>query len=288
MRKPVPGLPSPRRPRPALSSIFSAVLAFVAVAVLTSAPTPVSAASDDFSGGRAAPDPIYQISVINALLEGIYEGVLTIGDLKAYGDFGLGTVASVDGEMLAEGGLFFRVRDDGTAYPLEDGDTTPFAVVTFFRPEQRYQVDGVLGQAAAEALFLRLMGTTNAPYALRVSGTFPYVKTRSVARQDPPYPRLADVTANQAEFEFFNAHGTMVGFWTPGYLDGLNVPGFHFHWISGDLSSGGHVLAYEMGPATIELDEKNLVVVELPLHLPVFRDRGISTQVEGELERIER
>jgi acetolactate decarboxylase len=34
----------------------------------------------------------------------------------------------------------------------------------------------------------------------------------------------------------------MVGFWTPSYASSLNVPGYHFHFVSDDCRHGGHVL----------------------------------------------
>lgn len=232
-------------------------------------------------------DPIYQISVINALLEGIYDGVMTFEDLKAYGDFGLGTFHAVDGEMVADRGRFYRVRVDGLAYPVADHDTTPFSVVTFFNPELKMTLDHAMSQGDVEQLIFDLMGTTNAPYAIRITGSFSVVKTRSVEAQSKPYPRLADVTANQAEFDFSDVRGTMIGFYTPEYLNGINIPGFHFHFLTEDLRHGGHVLSYQLKQGTLEMDEKNRVITDLPMHLEDFRAKDFSTQVEGELERIE-
>lgn len=234
------------------------------------------------------PDPVYQVSVINALLEGVYDGVMTFEDLKAYGDFGLGTFHAVDGEMIADRGRFYRIRVDGIAYPVADNDTTPFSVVTFFDPELTMTLAEPMSQGEVEQLIFDLMGTTNAPYAIRITGSFSAMKTRSVEAQSKPYPRLADVTANQAEFDFFDVQGTMIGFYTPEFLNGINVPGFHFHFLTEDLGSGGHVLSYQLNHGTLEMDEKNRVITDLPMHLEDFRVKDFSTQVEGELERIEK
>lgn len=39
----------------------------------------------------------------------------------------------------------------------------------------------------------------------------------------------------------------MVGFWCPAFVgSNLNVPGFHFHFLSADKQRGGHVLQLEM------------------------------------------
>jgi len=34
---------------------------------------------------------VTQVSTIDAILNGLYDGVITYGDLKEYGDFGIGT-----------------------------------------------------------------------------------------------------------------------------------------------------------------------------------------------------
>jgi len=34
----------------------------------------------------------------------------------------------------------------------------------------------------------------------------------------------------------------MVGFWILSYASSLNVPGYHFHFVSDDRRHGGHVL----------------------------------------------
>lgn len=263
-----------------LKSTFLAIAISVAL-LFVSIPGPAIASNQ-------ADDPVYQISVINALLEGIYDGVMTFEDLKTYGDFGLGTFHAVDGEMVADRGQFYRVRVDGVAYPVADHDTTPFSVVTFFTPEITRHLDHAMSQDEVEQLIVDLMGTTNAPYAIRIEGTFAAVRTRSVEAQSKPYPRLADVTANQAEFDFADVPGTMIGFYTPEYLNGINVPGFHFHFLTEDLSRGGHVLSFQLKHGTLEMDEKNRVITDLPMHLDDFRAKDFSTQVEGELERIEK
>ena len=45
-------------------------------------------------------ETLSQVSTINALLAGVYDGILTVGELKGYGDFGIGTFEGLDGEMV--------------------------------------------------------------------------------------------------------------------------------------------------------------------------------------------
>ena len=67
---------------------------------------------------EAALHEIFQNSTINALLEGIYDGSMTYGELRRHGDFGLGTFNALDGEMIAFDGQYYQVKSDGVAYPV--------------------------------------------------------------------------------------------------------------------------------------------------------------------------
>jgi acetolactate decarboxylase len=85
--------------------------------------------------------------------------------------------------------------------------------------------------------------SANLPYAIRVQGTFPRLKVRSVPKQTPPYRPLNDVVSQQQQvFELQNVQGTLVGFRLPQYLKSVNVAGYHFHFITRDLHRGGHLL----------------------------------------------
>ena len=48
---------------------------------------------------------IFQNSLMTALLDGIYDGELTISDILSKGNFGLGTFDALDGEMLILDGV---------------------------------------------------------------------------------------------------------------------------------------------------------------------------------------
>src|SRR3954453_19466447 len=79
---------------------------------------------------------LFQTSTIDALLDGNYEGDISFAELEAQGDFGLGTFDALDGEMIGLDGAFYQVKSDGRAYLVDTRMKTPFAVVTFFEPEE--------------------------------------------------------------------------------------------------------------------------------------------------------
>ncbi len=101
------------------------------------------------------------------------------------------------------------------------------------------------GQLTYQALqqLDKQLPTPNLTYAIRLQGTFPYLKVRSVPKQMPPYRPLNDVVNQQQHlFELRNVQGTLVGFRLPQYLKGVNAAGYHFHFITSDRKAGGHVL----------------------------------------------
>jgi hypothetical protein len=78
---------------------------------------------------------LFQTSTVDALLEGKYEGDVSFAELGDRGDFGLGTLDALDGEMICLDGSFYQVKADGQAYAIEGSAMTPFAIVTVFEPD---------------------------------------------------------------------------------------------------------------------------------------------------------
>lgn len=191
---------------------------------------------------RDADDTLFQTSTIDALSKGIFDGDITFDELKQYGDFGLGTFDGLDGEMIAVGNEFFQIKADGNAYIVADSQETPFSVVTRFAPDKVVTLGQALDMGQFTQYLDTLLPSKNIFYAVRVQGTFAYVKARSIGRQVEPYPTLADALKGQKIFEFHNVAGAMVGIRCPTYAEGLNVPGYHFHFITADRKAGGHVL----------------------------------------------
>ncbi len=230
---------------------------------------------------------VFQNSTINALLEGVYDGSMTYGELRRHGDFGLGTFNALDGEMIAFDGGFYQVKADGVAYPVADDQRTPFASVLFFRPTLRRPLNGPLDYERFQRLVDGLMEGPNLFYAVRVDGLFASVKVRSVPRQEKPYPPLDEVAKNQPVFHLKDVRGTLAGFRFPDFARGLNVPGFHLHFLTEDRKAGGHVLDLELVSGELAVDASARFHLELPrdpafLHADLGRDRGDA------LERAER
>ena len=207
---------------------------------------------------------MFQTSLLSALLEGVYDGDMTLEELREHGDFGLGTFNALDGEMLLLNGTFYQLRSDGRVYKAASEMKTPFAAVIFFRPELERKITSRASQAEIEAKLEKIAPSHNFFYAIKVSGRFGNVKVRSVPRQKKPYPPMTEVITSQPVFELENLSGTIVGFRFPDYSQGLNVAGYHFHFVDDDRTTGGHVLDCVLDEGTLWIDHTSSFHVELP------------------------
>lgn len=227
---------------------------------------------------------LYQTSLMSALVAGVYEGETTYGQIRRYGDFGLGTFNNLDGEMVGFDGAFYQLRSDGSARPVSDDQRTPFAVVTFFRPE--WEVDLRQQMTKSELLAVIEKATdANLFGAVRVDGVFDEVHTRTVQRQARPFPPLTEAAKHQAEKVFTDVGGTLAGFRTPTYAQGFGVAGFHLHFLKEDKHAGGHALDYSLRAGRVQICTVHDLRVELPTSAEFlktnFEDRALSEKIKA-------
>ena len=133
-------------------------------------------------------ETLAQISTIDAILSGVYDGVVNFGTLKKYGDFGIGTFEGLDGEMLGFDGNFYQVKADGIAYHVSDSMETPFASVTFFEIDCNQDLPEGIDYEQLQDFLDGVLPTGNIFYAIKIEGMFSYMKTRSVPAQEKPSP----------------------------------------------------------------------------------------------------
>jgi acetolactate decarboxylase len=215
-------------------------------------------------GPTVEEDGIFQHSTLGALLEGVYEGDLSFGELFQHGNHGLGTFHGVDGELVITDGRAYRVRVDGQAYEVDAAEQTPFAVITYFETDQTIELPSVSSFADFQQQVDAVLPSMNQLYAIRIRGVFSRLTTRSVPVQTQPYPPLAEVVAGQTEFNFTEITGTMVGFRLPSYLSKLNAAGHHLHFIDSSGTTGGHVLDFAAVDLRVEVDLCTRLTTDIP------------------------
>jgi acetolactate decarboxylase len=231
---------------------------------------------------------LFQASTIGALLQGAYDGDLSFAELAEHGDLGLGTLNGLDGEMIALDGRFYRADVDGTVGEVEAGTRTPFAVVTRFETTVDAEIEGPVEHEELLARLDELIPDGAASCAIRLDGRFDLVKARSVPRQSPPYRPLTEVVAEQHVFELSDVAGTMLGFRFPEYVEGIEVSGFHLHFISEDRGRGGHVLGSRCDETLrVRLDPSSDLHVELPPGVELT-DREVAAATHAAVELVER
>jgi acetolactate decarboxylase len=210
------------------------------------------------------PHVLFQASTVGALLEGAYDGDVTFAELAEHGDVGLGTLNALDGEMIALDGQFYRADVDGQIHDIDPAQRTPFAVLVWFQPTVDFEAQGPLDDDGFLALLDERVPAGATSCAVQADGEFDIVRARSVPRQTPPYRPLAEVIADQHVFELDDVAGTLVGFRFPDFAEGLEVSGYHLHFISEDRRQGGHVLSCRPRRVRVRIDPSNDLHVELP------------------------
>jgi acetolactate decarboxylase len=233
-------------------------------------------------------ETLTQVSTLNALMAGFYNGVVSLDEMQPYGDTGIGTFESLDGEMVVLDGRFYQVKADGKAYAAAGDVKSPFLCLTFFDSDATVSIPAGTDYPGLQALLDAGLPTYNIFYAFKISGTFSYMKTRSVPAQSQPYPPLADVTASQPVFDFNDVKGTLVGFRCPAYVEGVNVPGYHLHFLTEDRTAGGHVLEFTVAEAEAEIDYTPDFNLSLPEGNADFYALNLSGDTSEDIQKVEK
>jgi acetolactate decarboxylase len=231
---------------------------------------------------------LYQVSTIDALIQGVFDGVQPVGDIRKRGDFGIGTFDALDGEMIVLDGVVYQAKADGHIYMATDSQTTPFATVTYFDRDLTVTTDRPMNFSAFASTMAGTLPTGNMVYAVRMHGTFPTMKVRAIPAQNKPYPTLTEASKNQSVYSYSDTTGTVVGFYTPVFFEGLNIPGYHLHFISDDRKTGGHILDLTVPANTmVEYDMTAGFAMTLPTSGD-FTGVDLSQDLSADLAKIEK
>ncbi|WP_320128469.1 acetolactate decarboxylase [uncultured Sphaerochaeta sp.] len=240
----------------------------------------------------AGSDTLYQVSLLNALMLGEYDGFVPVSVLQTKGNIGIGTFDTLDGEMIFLDGIMYRATATGAVELVGPQEMIPFAVVKRFTIDLREDEIGSLENMDIIKDFLdqqisKLGNDLNCFYVAKLEGDFFHVKVRSVPPQEKPYKRLSEIAATQKEFNYENLEGTIVAFRCPEYVAGINLPQWHLHFLSSDKTKGGHLLEANLNSGSLEMDLTREFDLILPqsesfAHMDIAHDLSKETsQVEG-------
>ncbi len=229
---------------------------------------------------------LFQVSTSAALVEGIYQGAVRVSRLLEHGDFGLGTFVDLDGEMVVLDGVCYRVSATGAITPVEGERLIPYAVVTQFSSSFRKKDRRIRNFDELVRVCDQLRDSNNIFYAFRVNGHFDAVTTR-VMKSVPKGTGLKTAASGQQEFRFEELRGTLVGIWSPAFAASFSVPGYHFHFLSEDRQSGGHVLDCQASEIEIDGCAMNEMHVSLP-ETETFLKADLTRDPQADLMKAER
>jgi len=250
-----------------------------------------SAKTQEMSLAAENSDVLYQVSTLNALMQGYYDGVISIEELLKDGDTGVGTFGTLDGEMIVLDGVVYQAKSDGTVEVAPGSMTTPFSCIEYFTEEiPLHNLAGISDIQGLKDLLMSAIeeeaGNDNVFYMTKISGDFSMIHLRSVPKQEKPYRPLSEIADEQKEFIYEDLSGTLVALYCPDYVDGINLPGWHIHFISEDKTKGGHVLdlALESGSGAMDL------ITDYQLILPndeAFADLELATDLSEKTNAVE-
>lgn len=211
-------------------------------------------------------DCLYQVSTIQSLAAGNFYGTVSVQDFLKSGNFGLGTFVGVNGELIVLDGVCYQALGNGQVQKALLSDSVPFGAVTHFDNDYSVSFTNITFENLQDSLtqIVKELGA-NTFYACRIDGDFPYIKVRSVLKQEPPYCTLARaVQTSQREYEYENVKGTVIALFCPKYAEQVNAAGWHMHFISEDFTKGGHIMAFQMSQGNVQMDQTNNFSMQLP------------------------
>lgn len=249
-------------------------------------PAPVDKSTDKPADGPT--NELYQYSVVSALMDGVASNGLPMSDLLAHGDHGLGTFRSMQGELIVLDGQGFQMLHDGTTRPInlappsEGGDVSPFGMVTRFAPTTTTWASITEKGGVGPILEALAPHARNTHLAFRLDGAFRSITCRTAEGQCFAGEGLKAVVGRQVNITLGPARGTVVGFRSPEFLQGVAVAGVHMHFIDEDRSAGGHVLALETdGEVRVQVAEIWRTVMDFPRGDAQFNEAEMRLDAEG-------
>ncbi len=233
---------------------------------------------------------MYQISTLQALALGYTRAVISAEELLKEGDTGLGTFEDLDGEMIVMDGQCYRADQDGHVSVVSPETGVPFAAVARLYGEQQFPMENMADISAVKEELTRKIEERfglNSMHVVKIDGEFAKVDARSEAPYRSHHVSLKEILdKNQKAFIFENIRGSLVGVYFPDYMDGINMPGWHLHFLSQDRTLGGHVFDVSIKDAKAMVDKVTNMMINLPKEA-AFDTYSLKQDLQEEIESVE-
>ncbi|XMA08009.1 hypothetical protein WAI453_000800 [Rhynchosporium graminicola] len=218
---------------------------------------------------------IFQFSIISALMSGLASesSSIPISTLLAHGSLGMGTFASMDGEMVILDSIAYQFHADGSIDLCPPTQLVPFALITPFQPSLQTSIALPNKASLSKSLDRLFPEAKNAFVIFKAEGVFRRVKIRAIHKQRFDGEKLDVLAREQAVRTLENVRGTVVGFRSPAWSVGVSVVGVHAHFVDEGRKVGGHVLEIEAEDGT-EITFEGSVSGSFRLELPQSKEFG--------------
>lgn len=233
---------------------------------------------------------MYQVSTLQALALGYSQAVITVADLLKEGDTGLGTFEDVDGEMIVMDGHCYRADQSGNVAEVPPETGIPFAAVARLHGQQQFTLNNMPDIEALRTELTKKIEERfglNSMHVVKIEGQFEKVDARSEAPYRSHHVPLKEILGQtQNAFIYENIAGSLVGVYFPDYMDGINMPGWHLHFLSEDRSKGGHVFDMCVRDAKAKVDKIGNIFINLPKEA-AFDTYSLKQDLQEEIKSIE-
>lgn len=233
---------------------------------------------------------MFQVSTLQALMLGYSRPVITVAELLAHGDTGLGTFEDVDGEMIVLDGVCYRATENGAVVVAPADKGVPFSAVCRMRKSRSFELDRVECIDDLKNTLNNLIEENfglNSMHMVRIDGDFELVDARSESPYRSMHVSLKEILGKtQNAFQFERVKGTLVCVYYPDYMDGINAAGWHLHFVSEDRKCGGHVFEIVLNGGKGALDKINRIELKLPDE-PVFDTYCLKGASDREIKQVE-
>jgi acetolactate decarboxylase len=181
-----------------------------------------------------------------ALFKGDFSASTTAGAEFAGSRLGLGVMHDLNGEVVSVKGATWRIPVDGIPIEVKPGEGIAFGIAAHGGRAHHIEIPAgrdMTGILSAIDVYLagNHIDHEDVVCAVEIVGSFADILLRTEAPATFPNETLGEILEQETLFEFDQWNGTLVGFRFPDESDGQTIPGLHFHAISADQTSGGHV-----------------------------------------------
>ena len=218
---------------------------------------------------------LFQHNTLAALMSGLYEGTMTIHDLLTHGDFGIGTLAGINGELIILDGKAFVASADNTVRSVQPDEVIPYGAVTHYEPSISFLQENPINSEPLFHTIENSFPSKNTFYAIKLTGSFQQMQVRMSPGGEEGEP-FVKITEHQPEYTENNIKGSAIGFWTPEMFHGVSVAGYHLHFLSDAQNFGGHILDFSGFEGSVEVSQVERLIQSFPIHSQNFLSANLD------------